>query len=143
MKSAPAIGVALALALLTALVPFAANADRGRGHGHGWHNGHGVTYVHRVHGHHRHHGHHGRWHHGHHHGHLGWWWIVGSTWYFYPRVVYPYPDHRAATVVIQQPPMASGPAPTQYWYFCESSQTYYPYVASCAEGWKPVPATPQ
>lgn len=136
MKSAPAIGLALVLALFMAFVPLAANADRGHGNrGHGWHRGHNVIHVHG----HRHHGH---WRHGHHHGRLGWWWVVGSAWYFYPRVVYPYP-HEQSAVVIQQPPVASGPAPTQYWYFCESSQTYYPYVASCAEGWKPVPAMPQ
>jgi len=26
------------------------------------------------------------------------------------------------------------------WYFCESANTYYPYIASCKEGWKTVPA---
>jgi len=37
-------------------------------------------------------------------------------------------------------------APTQpaapVWYYCESSATYYPYVAECKEGWRTVPATP-
>ena len=31
----------------------------------------------------------------------------------------------------------------QWWYWCVSSAKYYPYVASCAEGWQRVaPQTP-
>lgn len=33
----------------------------------------------------------GHWFHGDHGGHVGWWWVVGIDWYFYPRPVYPYP----------------------------------------------------
>ena len=32
------------------------------------------------------------------------------------------------------------PAPT-YWYYCRSYGAYYPSVASCPEGWVPVPAS--
>jgi hypothetical protein len=39
-------------------------------------------------------------------------------------------------------PALSGPAPQQYWYYCDSARTYYPYVSSCPEGWRAVPATP-
>jgi hypothetical protein len=38
-------------------------------------------------------------------------------------------------------PAASAPQ-TGSWYYCESSKAYYPYVSSCAEGWKQVPAAP-
>ena len=73
----------------------------------------------------------GHWVHDWHGGRFGWWWIVGPTWYYYPAPVYPYPDP-------YQPPTAPLPpaqAPTQYWYFCPSSQSYYPYVATCPQGW--------
>jgi hypothetical protein len=99
--------------------------------------------------------HSGVWQHGHHDGRLGWWWVVGGMWYFYPQPVYPYPDpYTPPVVVIQQtapavvaqpaPPATTAPAAAapQYWYYCESSKTYYPYVSTCAEGWKAVPAQP-
>jgi hypothetical protein len=48
------------------------------------------------------------------------------------------------------PPTASAPAapatPTPQagasWYYCASARNYYPYVNSCAEGWRVVPAAP-
>jgi hypothetical protein len=46
------------------------------------------------------------------------------------------------------PPAAAIPAPAApepaaaTWYYCESAKAYYPYVSSCAEGWRKVPATP-
>lgn len=98
--------------------------------------------------------HSGGWHHGHHGGRLGWWWVVGGLWYFYPQPVYPYPDpyrppvvvveQTPAPVVVQMPPQTA-PAPSQapnYWYYCEAAQGYYPYVPSCSSGWSKVPATP-
>lgn len=78
----------------------------------------------------------GYWHHGVHDGRLGWWWVIGSLWYFYPRPFYPYPDPYTPPVIIQQPP------PVQYWYYCSSAGAYYPYVPSCPEGWRIVPANP-
>lgn len=92
----------------------------------------------------------GNWFQGHHEGRDGWWWIVGNMWYYYPRAVYPYPDAYTPPTVIVEPvetpappaPPAQVPGPqAQYWYYCESSKTYYPYVASCDEGWQQVPAT--
>ncbi len=93
----------------------------------------------------------GAWRHARHDGRLGWWWVVGGgSWYFYPQPVYPYPDpYMPSVVVTQSEPAQSTPdivvAPatvSQSWYYCESSQSYYPYTASCPEGWKTVPATP-
>ena len=62
-----------------------------------------------------------------------------------PRVVHSQPVYvTPAPVVVAPPP----PQPIQaqnlppVWYYCQSSQTYYPYVQSCQEGWKTVPATP-
>lgn len=93
----------------------------------------------------------GAWRHTRHNGRLGWWWVVGGgSWYFYSQPVYPYPDPYIPSVVIMQSePVESTPdivvspaAASQYWYYCESTSSYYPYTASCPEGWKTVPATP-
>lgn len=93
----------------------------------------------------------GRWHHGRHEGRLGWWWIAAGIWYFYPSPVYPYPDPYTppVTIINQQPPVVVAPqanAPaqptTQFWYYCDSAKGYYPYVPSCPEAWRPVPAQP-
>ncbi len=94
----------------------------------------------------------GNWHHGNHGGRLGWWWVIGGLWYFYPQPVYPYPDpYQPPVVVLQQnapgatapvsPPVVNHVAP-QVWYYCEASASYYPYVPTCPGGWKTVPATP-
>lgn len=89
----------------------------------------------------------GAWRQGWHQGRSGWWWVVGGVWYFYPQVVYPYPDPYAPPVVVLQTPPPTeaapvGPPPAQFWYYCEAARKYYPYVASCEGGWKPVPVTP-
>jgi hypothetical protein len=79
----------------------------------------------------------GRWVRTRHDGRLGWWWIVGSSWYFYPTPVYPYPNPW------EPPPITlTAPPPTAYWYYCDASRGYFPYVPECASGWRPVPATP-
>jgi hypothetical protein len=77
----------------------------------------------------------GHWIHGDHLGRLGWWWIVDGTWYFYPGPVYPYPDPYVPPTVAAQAPSQSS---SQYWYYCASVKTYYPYVTACPEGWMPV-----
>lgn len=85
----------------------------------------------------------GQWHHGRHDGRLGWWWVVGASWYFYPAPVYPYPSpwEPPPVVLVSPPPGSPPPAPpTPYWYYCEASKGYYPYVPTCPGGWVPVPA---
>jgi hypothetical protein len=88
----------------------------------------------------------GQWTHSRHDGRIGWWWVVGSSWYFYPTPVYPYPSPWEPAPVVVVPPVETipmlPPPPTQYWYYCEASRSYYPYVSTCADGWKQVPATP-
>jgi len=68
---------------------------------------------------------------------LGPWW----PWYpWYPSSYYPAPQ----VVVQQQAQVYAEPAPSQtdYWYYCQNSQGYYPYVKSCPGGWmKVVPET--
>ena len=92
----------------------------------------------------------GYWHHGRHGGRLGWWWVVGGLWYFYPAAVYPYPDpYQPPVVMVERPPTVVAPAPVappapvaapQYWYYCQNPQGYYPYVAQCGSLWQKVPA---
>jgi len=125
----------MAISLLGLGAVVASNAWADRGH---WH-GAGIQQFHR-HDLPRWQG--GRWHHGRHDGRLGWWWVVGGLWYFYPRPVHPYPDPYVPPVVVAPTPSQPVPAPTQYWYYCEATESYYPYVSQCTAGWKPVPATP-
>jgi len=80
----------------------------------------------------------GRWYHGRHAGRRGWWWVVGSVWYFYPAPVYPYPDPYQPPVVV----VPSAPPAPQYWYYCNNPPGYYPYVAQCGSDWQRVPANP-
>src|SRR5580658_8898149 len=78
----------------------------------------------------------GLWRHEWHDGRLGWWWLVGGGWYFYPEPIWPYPTYVPPAIVVPQPPTPlSGLPPAQYWYFCDNPQGYYPYVASCNSPW--------
>ena len=80
----------------------------------------------------------GRWHHGRHGGQVGWWWVVGGVWYFYPAPVYPYPDpYQPPVVVAPAPPAAQPPA---VYYYCDNPAGYYPYVPQCLTPWRTVPA---
>jgi hypothetical protein len=87
----------------------------------------------------------GHWIHARHGGRMGWWWVVGASWYFYPSPVYPYPNPwEPPPAVLVTPPAGMAPPvpPTPYWYYCEASHDYYPYVPTCVGGWKQVPAIP-
>jgi hypothetical protein len=94
----------------------------------------------------------GHWYRGHYGGRLGWWWIVGGVYYWYPQPIYPYPDPYVPPVVVRPPvvvapqpappPQAAPRQPANTWYYCESAKGYYPYVPECPGGWRPVPATP-
>ena len=63
----------------------------------------------------------------------------------------PYYPYYAAPVYA--PVVVAPPAPAQYverdqplqsgyWYYCETSRGYYPYVRDCPSGWKAVPPAP-
>jgi hypothetical protein len=76
--------------------------------------------------------------------------VVPAPWYYAPPpVVYaPPPVVYAPPPVAVSPPVAVAPQPayvsqpTQNWYYCDNPRGYYPYVASCASGWRQVPAQP-
>ena len=63
-----------------------------------------------------------------------------------PRVIYQDPVYvpAPAPVVVAPPvqPVIQQQAAPNVWYYCPSSQTYYPYVQSCPTGWQTVPAVP-
>jgi len=91
--------------------------------------------------------HSGQWVHGDHGNRHGWWWVVGGIWYFYPAPVYPYPNPYeppllGSEAVADSTALPPPPTPTN-WYYCESARAYFPYVESCPEGWRSVPASPE
>jgi len=89
----------------------------------------------------------------------GWRYPYGSNFYFSGSVVWPagawwgtpypyyYPYDTTRTVVIQQSPTEyiqqdAGPEEPYYWYYCQKSQAYYPYVKQCPGGWMRVVPSP-
>jgi len=84
-------------------------------------------------------------HRGHSHGSFSFY--FGPSWYaspFPPPAVY-YPP-RVIVVPPPQPPVYIEQAPaygsSQYWYFCQSANAYYPQVGDCPGGWIRVPPRP-
>lgn len=87
---------------------------------------------------------------------------IGGIPYYYANDVYYVAQPVGGYAVAEAPPAAGGPvapappapqapappagpapqAAPGTWYYCESAKAYYPYVAECKEGWKPVPAAP-
>lgn len=68
-----------------------------------------------------------------------WYYPLPPSYYYYPPVV-------TVPVAPPQPPVyierqSETPPAQSYWYYCNSSQAYYPYVQQCPEGWQRV--TPQ
>ena len=73
---------------------------------------------------------------------------------YYPFPYYPYSYYPPPVVVvpeIAQPPAYIEQAPSEnqqavpesnYWYYCEKSEAYYPYVKECPDGWQKVSPTP-
>ena len=85
-------------------------------------------------------------HHGPRHGRPGGWhWVApaiagGFVTYALipPRVIYAQPPaYYPPPVVVGQPPAQ----PAMY-YYCDSSENYYPHVRACPEGWKFRPGSP-
>jgi hypothetical protein len=77
-----------------------------------------------------------------------WWpWFPYYPYYsYYPYYPYYYPAPAAA--VEEEPQVYSQPEEQEsdYWYYCQDPQGYYPYVQSCPGGWMkvvPQPAAPE
>jgi len=95
----------------------------------------------------------GHWIHDRHEGRLGWWWVVGPAWTFYPRPYPVYVTPAPQTVIVEQPAaqpqvvmaappapqaMTAPPAPAQVipvMYYCRATETYYPETMTCPGGW--------
>ena len=80
-------------------------------------------------------------------GYPGWGWGPG---YWGPGYWGP-PAYYGPPMVVSSPPVTyierrdaapAATASTDFWYYCEQSKTYYPYVKTCREGWKKVAPTP-
>ncbi len=73
----------------------------------------------------------------------GWdpWWGPAYPYYYYP-------DYATPPVLVQQPPEEYIQQPAQqseepsYWYYCQDSKGYYPYVKRCPSGWLKVAPSP-
>lgn len=63
------------------------------------------------------------------------WYYPPPTYYYPPTVTFSFPP-----VYVEQSPSAA-PA-TNYWYYCDASRRYYPYVTSCPGGWRQVEPMP-
>ncbi|MBI3524229.1 MAG: hypothetical protein HY066_06825 [Betaproteobacteria bacterium] len=56
---------------------------------------------------------------------------------YYPPVII---ERASAPIYVEQ---SAPPAPPiNYWYYCDGSKTYYPYVQECPGGWRKVPPQP-
>jgi hypothetical protein len=75
---------------------------------------------------------------------------VGPYWgpYWGAPYYYPGPAYYPAPVVVSPPAPAQyversdQPQSSGYWYYCETSRGYYPYVKECPSGWRAVPPAP-
>ena len=78
-------------------------------------------------------------------------WGLGPYWgpWYYPPSYYYYPSpavvvREPVTYIEQGGPATSAPRAQDsgWWYYCESSRGYYPYVKECPAGWQRVPPAP-
>lgn len=82
-------------------------------------------------------------HHGHHHHRV----FVGGAvgfgypwgWYYPPPYYYPVAVPVQPVTYIEQGDAAPAALEPRWWYYCESSTSYYPYVKECPAGWQRVP----
>jgi hypothetical protein len=68
---------------------------------------------------------------------IGWpYWHYPPPYSYYPRVGVP----AEPTIYVEKGDgePAPGEDPSQYWYFCRDSNTYFPYVNECPTPWQRV-----
>jgi len=76
--------------------------------------------------------------------------FIGATlaapfYYYYPPPYYYYPDPAvgpSAPTYVEQYSGQIAPPQSSYWYYCSSSNAYYPYVRDCPGGWQQVAPRP-
>jgi len=69
----------------------------------------------------------------------------GPPWWYYPAPYY-YPTpvvvQRAPVTYIEQGSSDAPASSPAWWYYCDASKGYYPYVKECPSGWQRVPPAP-
>lgn len=63
-----------------------------------------------------------------------------APYWYYPPPVYYYPVPVSPPVYVERDPAPQ--VQEQWWYYCEPSRGYYPYVKECPSGWQRVPPAP-
>ena len=67
--------------------------------------------------------------------------ILGPYYpYYYPPYYY---EPRTVVVPAQPQRYIEQSQPSDSWYYCAESKTYYPYVKDCPGGWQRVSPTPR
>jgi hypothetical protein len=85
-----------------------------------------------------------------HHGGVRFGVVIGAPfypWYYPPYYAYPpYPPvvtvPSGPTTYVERGGAQAAPSQGSYWYYCEASKTYYPYVKECPAGWMRVNPQP-
>ena len=65
-------------------------------------------------------------------------WYYPPPYYYYPAPVVIRPE--PVTYIEQGGPQAAEQG--SWWYYCDASRGYYPYVRECPSGWQRVPPAP-
>lgn len=82
---------------------------------------------------------------------FGWPWYYGPYYspYYYPYNYYPPAVASGPQVYVEQENVVAAPVPQapaqqpgSWWYFCQKTQSYYPYVKECPGGWQKVAPQP-
>ena len=71
--------------------------------------------------------------------------LIAPAYFYPPPLPYYYPGiftRPPAPDYMEPYPGQSIPRQSQYWYYCSSSNAYYPYVQQCPEGWQQVAPQP-
>ena len=73
-----------------------------------------------------------------------WYWGPPYPYHYYPAPVYVTPAEPPVYVERSDAQEPSRPAErsSDWWYYCEASRGYYPYVKTCPSGWQRVPPAP-
>lgn len=68
----------------------------------------------------------------------------GNPFYYPPPYVYPQTVivPTSPPVYTQQPQVQPAQPQTNYWYYCQDPEGYYPYVKNCPPGWLQVAPQP-
>lgn len=68
-------------------------------------------------------------------------WRYPRPYYYYPPAIVTVPA-APPTTYIERGSASDGPDSASYWYYCNDTQAYYPYVKSCLGGWQRVDPQP-